>query len=51
MTNEQNTVKTAMEIGNLASVLEPQNQVYVLNTINALLFAQESTKKQSKESA
>ncbi|WP_158297342.1 hypothetical protein [Paenibacillus antibioticophila] len=36
-------IKTAFEIGSLAGQLTPQNQSYVLNTINALLFSQQST--------
>lgn len=37
-----NDMKAAFEIGTLASQLNPKNQSYVLNTINALLFAQQS---------
>lgn len=39
--NEPPTIKAAVEIGSLASQLNPRNQSYVLNTINALLFAQQ----------
>ncbi len=39
---KNNTIKTATEIGVLAGELSPTFQTYVLNTINALLFAQEA---------
>lgn len=40
--NPTNTIKAAFEIGALAGQLNQKNQSYVLNTINALLFAQQS---------
>ena len=45
MIDKQNAIKTAVEIGNLASALEPRNQAYILNTINTLLFAQQSNQE------
>lgn len=35
-------IKTAYEIGLLAGKLTPSNQAYVMNTINTLLFSQQS---------
>lgn len=44
------TIKTAFEIGSLAGQLSPKNQSYVLNTINALLFSQQTNEcKNEKE--
>lgn len=42
------TIKTAMEIGNLSGQLSPQNQAYVLNTINTLLFSQQCNENKDK---
>ncbi|GAC41687.1 hypothetical protein [Paenibacillus popilliae] len=42
-------VKAAFEIGLLAGQLTPKNQSYVLNTINALLFSQETNDKSAQE--
>lgn len=39
--NEPTTIKTAVEIGSLASQLNPRNLAYILNTLEALLFAQQ----------
>lgn len=39
-TKKGTTIKTAFEIGALAEKLSIQNQLYVLNTINTLLFSQ-----------
>jgi len=39
---EESTVKTAMEIGNLAAQLSPKDQAYVLNTINTLMFSRQT---------
>lgn len=39
--SKQTTIKTAIEMGSLASQLNPRNLSYILNTINALLFAQQ----------
>ncbi|RPF42070.1 hypothetical protein EDD70_2812 [Hydrogenoanaerobacterium saccharovorans] len=39
--NKTATIKSAPEIGSLASRLNLKNQSYVLNTINALLFSQQ----------
>lgn len=36
----EDTIKTAVEIGTLASELTPQNQTYILGAINALLYGQ-----------
>ncbi|MFT4107182.1 MAG: hypothetical protein QM657_15615 [Lacrimispora sp.] len=38
--NQNPMIKSASEIGYLAGKLSPNNQSYVLNTINALLFSQ-----------
>lgn len=38
------TVKTTAEIDSLARKLTPNNQSYVLNTINALLYSQQTRK-------
>lgn len=38
--NTNTAIKTAIEIGSLAGQLTPNNQFYVLNTINTLLFSQ-----------
>lgn len=35
-------IKVAYEIGTLASKLNERNKAYVMNTINALLFSQQS---------
>ncbi|MFL0198140.1 hypothetical protein ACJDU8_21610 [Clostridium sp. WILCCON 0269] len=43
--DKQITIKTAVEIGSLASQLNTRNQSYVLNTINALLFAQQTNER------
>ena len=43
-------IKTAMEIGSLAGQLNPNNQSYVLNTINALLFSQNVYENEHKNS-
>lgn len=43
------TIKTAMEIGNLSGQLSPQNQAYVLNTINTLLFSQQCNENKNKD--
>ena len=40
--------KTTAKITNLAGQLNPRNQSYVLNTINALLYAQQASKEESK---
>lgn len=40
--------KTTAKITKLASRLNPRNQSYVLNTINALLYAQQISKGESK---
>ncbi len=40
-------IKTAYEIGLLAGKLTSNNQAYVLNTINALLFSQQSYQEKS----
>lgn len=39
---KETTTRTAVEIGTLAGQLTPTNQAYVLNTINALLFSQQT---------
>ena len=39
-TKKGTAIKTAFEIGALAEKLSIQNQLYVLNTINTLLFSQ-----------
>ncbi|WP_156136521.1 hypothetical protein [Candidatus Soleaferrea massiliensis] len=43
------TVKTAGEIASLADQLTPNDQSYVLNTINALLYTQQTEPYQKKE--
>lgn len=40
-------VKTGMEIGILAGQLTSINQAFVLNTINALLFCQQTNNENS----
>lgn len=47
MDNNQDTLKSAIEIGQMASMLNAKNQSYVLNTINALLYSQQVNKEQS----
>ena len=44
-----NEMKSAFEIGAMASRLSPKNQAYVLNTINALLFAQQTVKESGED--
>ena len=46
---ESQPVKTAGEIAALAGRLTPSDQSYVLNTINALLYSQQSEAYQKKE--
>lgn len=41
-------VKTSAKVTNLVSRLNPRNQAYVLNAINAPLFAQQASKGASK---
>ncbi|WP_333861934.1 hypothetical protein [Clostridium sp.] len=41
MNKQALVIKTGVEIGSLISQLNSRNQSYVLNTINALLFAQQ----------
>gem|GEM_PF-2761598 len=43
------TAKTAVEIGSLARKLTPNNQAYVLNTINTLLHSQQYSKSEEKK--
>lgn len=47
--NDYTEYKTMVEIGSLSSLLTPRNQSYVLNTINALLFGQQTSKEQREE--
>lgn len=47
-TLQTTSVKTAVEIGWLSGQLTPKNKSYVLNTINALLFSQETDDKPKK---
>lgn len=42
-------VKTTAEIGSLAGKLTPNNQSYVLNTINALLYSQQTCKSKDQK--
>ncbi len=42
-------VKSSFEIEALAKQLNSRNQSYVLNTINTLLFCQQSDHKKGKE--
>ena len=51
MNKQTPAIKTAVEIGSLASQLNPRNQSYVLNTINALLFAQQPNGKKDESNA
>lgn len=44
--NKTASIKSAPEIGSLASRLNLKNQSYVLNTINALLFSQQVEQKE-----
>lgn len=39
--NEKREIKSATEIGALAKQLNPANQIWVLNTINTLLYSQQ----------
>lgn len=39
--NEKREIKSAAEIGALAKQLNPANQIWVLNTINTLLYSQQ----------
>ena len=48
MDEKQTNIKTAFEIGALAGELNIRNQMYVLNTINALLFSQQINEKETK---
>ncbi|CAM2078613.1 MAG: Superfamily II DNA and RNA helicase [uncultured Clostridium sp.] len=45
MDTQQTNIKTAFEIGSLAGQLTRKNQSYVLNTINALLFSQQTNER------
>ena len=45
--NSSDRLSTVFEIKKLASQLNHKNQAYILNTINALLFAQQSTEENS----
>lgn len=49
--NQNPMIKTAFEIGSLAGQLNPSNQTFVLNTINALLFSQQVNESEGKKSA
>lgn len=49
MNVQQTTIRTAFEIGSLAGQLSPKNQSYVLNTINALLFSQQTNEKEDNK--
>ena len=51
MNTDQSTIKTAFEIGSLAGQLNPRNQLYVLNTINALLFSQQINEKEDNKNS
>ena len=51
MNTHQSTIKTAFEIGSLAGQLNPRNQLYILNTINALLFSQQTNEKDDKKNS
>lgn len=51
MNTQQSTIKTAFEIGSLAGQLNPKNQLYVLNTINALLFSQQINEKEDNKNS
>ena len=48
MDEKQTNIKTAFEIGALAGELNIRKQMYVLNTINALLFSQQINEKETK---
>jgi hypothetical protein len=48
--DDNTTIKTAVEIGALAGQLTPNNQYYVLNTINALLYSQNVSKGENDKS-
>jgi len=43
-------VKTSVEIGSLVKRLTPNNQAYVMNTINALLYSQQINKNKVQKS-
>lgn len=47
MDRKHDTLKTSSEISSLAAQLNAQNQAYVLNTINALLFSQQVNEKET----
>lgn len=49
MPNE--AIKSAIEIGTLAGQLTPSNQTYVLNTINALLYSQQTNQQTERPSS
>ncbi|HID0769608.1 TPA: hypothetical protein ACXC99_003705 [Clostridium botulinum] len=51
MNTQQTTIKTAFEIGSLVGQLNPKNQSYVLNTINALLFSQQTNEKEDNKNS
>lgn len=51
MNKQQAAIKTAFEIGSLAGQLTIKNQSYVLNTINALLFSQQTNENEDKKNS